>query len=121
MTKLTDLAVKLNVDPMLDVAMKFSEGIKLKQFVYATQVKTYLLKAKKWLDPTKFFGIVGFVHPMADKGTPCKRRRQLEGGRGQKLVKIADFVYEWSLTFILIMGAKNRFVPTCFENVPPGP
>ena len=52
--KLTDLAVKLNVDPTLDVAMKFSEGIKLKQFVYATQVKRYFFKAvlaaKKWLD-----------------------------------------------------------------------
>ena len=39
--KLTDLAVKLNVDPMLDVAMKFSEGIRLKRYVYATQVKIY--------------------------------------------------------------------------------
>jgi hypothetical protein len=38
MMKLTDLAVKLNVDPTLDVAMKFLEGIRLKQFVYATQV-----------------------------------------------------------------------------------
>ena len=39
--KLTDLAVKLNVDPMLDVAMKFLEAIRLKQFVYATQVRIY--------------------------------------------------------------------------------
>ena len=39
--KLTDLAVKLNVDPTLDVAMKFLEGIKLKRFVYATQVNKY--------------------------------------------------------------------------------
>ena len=41
MMKLTDLAVKLNVDPTLDVVMKFSEGIKLKQFVYVTLVRIY--------------------------------------------------------------------------------
>ena len=62
------------MDPTLDVAMKFSEGIKLKQFVYATQVKRYFFKAvlaaKKWLDPTRLLGIVGFVHLMADTFTP---------------------------------------------------
>ena len=39
--KLMVLAVKLNVDPTLDVVMKFSEGIRLKQFVYAIQVRIY--------------------------------------------------------------------------------
>ena len=38
---MTDLAVKLNVDPTLDVAMKFLEGIRLKQFVCAIQVRIY--------------------------------------------------------------------------------